>query len=132
MKNITIAGRVTKDAQVRTTQNGDKLASFSVAVDDGWGDNKRALFFDCTQFGKRGESVAPMLTKGKQVTVSGDLSTREYEGKTYLTVRVSDVTLQGGGSRDSGSPNGSYQEPQSGAPAGGYDDEVPFAMEWRV
>lgn len=123
MKQIVIAGRVTKDAQVRTTQNGDKLASFSVAVDDGWGDNKRTLFFDCTQFGKRGESVAPMLTKGKQVTVSGDLSTREYEGKTYLTIRVNDVTLQGGGSRDNG--NGSYQEPQSGGRSD-YDDEVPF------
>lgn len=126
MKNITIAGRCTKDAQIRTTQNGDKMASFSVAVDDGWGENKRALFFDCTQFGKRGESVAPMLTKGKQITVSGDLSTRGYEGKTYLTIRVNEVTLHGGG--QSGN--------RSGAPAGGqsggmpkpdpYDDEIPF------
>jgi len=138
MKNITIAGRVTKDAQVKTMQNGDKLAGFSVAVDDGWGDNKRTLFFDCTQFGKRGESVAPLLTKGKQVTVSGDLSTREYEGKTYLTIRVADVTLQGGGARDQ-NDGGSRQQDRgqqsSGYGAGGrpdFSDDIPFIMEWRV
>lgn len=130
MKAIVIAGRCTKDAQIRTTQNGDRLASFSVAVDDGWGDNKRTLFFDCTQFGKRGESVAPMLTKGKQVTVSGDLSTREYEGKTYLTVRVNDVTLQGGGQSDNRGGAAAGGAASGGAPGvDDYGDSIPFAPQ---
>ena len=136
MKAIVIAGRLTKDATLRTTQQGDKIASFSVAVDDGYGQNKGTLFFDCSMWGKRGESLSGMLTKGKPVTVSGDLGTREYEGKTYLTVRVNDVDLQGGApQRDNGGSSGGYEQPRNGAPAGGrseYEDEIPFAAEWRA
>lgn len=103
MKNIVVAGNIGKNAVVRTTQGGDKITGWSVAVEDGFGQNKRTLWFDCSWFGGRGEKVAQYLTKGSKVTVSGDFSTREHEGKTYLQVRVNDVTLQGGkpeGQRD--------------------------------
>ena len=96
MKAIVIAGNIGKDAVTRTTQGGDKITGWSVAVEDGFGQNKRTLWFDCSWFGSRGEKVAQYLTKGSKVTVSGDFSTREHEGKTYLQVRVNDVTLQGG------------------------------------
>ena len=95
MKSITIAGRLTKDATTREA-GSDKVTGFSVAVDDRSGGEKKALFFDCSLWGKRGESLAQYLTKGSSVTVSGDFGTREYEGKTYFTLRVNDVTLQGG------------------------------------
>ena len=131
MKCITIAGRVGKDAVTRTTQGGDSVTGFPVAVDDGWGDKKRTIWFDVSVWGKRGSAIAGMLTKGKQLTVSGDLSTREHEGKTYLTIRAHDVTLQGGGDRQ----DTSYSQPASGQAAGGYDDlgdDLPFAPEWRI
>jgi single-strand DNA-binding protein len=94
MKNLTIAGNIGKSAELRNTGNGDTVAGFSVAVDDGFGDKKRTLWFDCSIWGKRAETLAPMLTKGGKVCVTGDLSTREHEGKTYLTLRAADVTLQ--------------------------------------
>jgi single-strand DNA-binding protein len=94
MKNLTIAGGITRDATLRTTQNGDKVAGFSVAVSEGFGDSKRTLYFDCSIWGKRAETLAPMLVKGGKVCVSGDLSTREHDGKTYLTLRATEVTLQ--------------------------------------
>jgi single-strand DNA-binding protein len=97
MKNIVVAGNIGKDAVVRTTQGGDRITGWSVAVEDGFGQNKRTLWFDCSWFGGRGEKLAQYLTKGSKITVSGDFSTREHEGKTYLQVRVNDVTLQGGG-----------------------------------
>ena len=132
MKNITIAGRITRDAVTRNTQQGDKVTGFSVAVDDGFGQNKRAIFFDCSLWGKRGDSLAQHLTKGAQVTVSGDLSTREHEGKTYLTVRVADVTLQGKpqGNQGGGRPD-DYDRQSSGSQQGSrseYDDSdvIPF------
>lgn len=102
MKAISIAGRVGKDAQTRTTQQGDKVTGFSVAVDEGFGDNKRTLWFDVSYWGKRGEAVAPYVRKGGNVSVTGELSTREYEGKTYLTIRANDIALQGGKPSDSG------------------------------
>lgn len=131
MKTITIAGRITRDAVTRTTQQGDKVTGFSVAVDDGFGQNKRTMFFDCSLWGKRGDSLAQYLVKGASVTVAGDLSTRDHDGKTYLTVRVAEITLQGGKSdgqqRDTGtSYGGGYG---AGGSPGSYPDEqdIPFA-----
>jgi single-strand DNA-binding protein len=100
MKTITIAGNIGKNAVTRTTQQGDKVTGFSVAVEERRGQDKRTIWFDCAIWGQRGEALCQYLTKGNKVAVSGDLSTREHEGNTYLTVRVSEVTLQGGGQRD--------------------------------
>jgi single-strand DNA-binding protein len=134
MKAVCIAGRLGKAAELRRLQDGTPVLSFSVAVDEGWGDKKRTIWFDCSMFGKRGETLKDMLPKGKEVTVSGDLSTREYEGKTYLTVRVNEVTLQGGRSDDDRQERGNSR-PQTEQRGGGYaddmNDDLPFAAEWR-
>lgn len=127
MKNLTIAGGIGKDAVTRTTQGGDKVTSWSVAVDDRQGQDKRTLWFDCSLWGKRGEALSQYLTKGTRVAVSGDLSTREHEGRTYLTLRADQVTLLGGGQdRQQGGQSGGGQ---GAAQAGGgdYGDEIPFA-----
>jgi single-strand DNA-binding protein len=138
MKNITIAGRIGKSAETRQTQQGDQVTGFSVAVDEGFGDKKRTIWFDVSFWGKRGASVAQYLTKGAQVTVTGDLSTREHDGKTYLTVRANDLTLQGGrgdGQSQQSSDTGQSYGGGYGAPATGgaglplnsdMDDEIPF------
>jgi single-strand DNA-binding protein len=137
MKSLTIAGGIGKDAVTRSTQDGDKVTGFSVGVSEGFGDKKRTIWFDVSMWGNRGEKLAQHLTKGSRVAVTGDLSTREHDGKTYLTLRAADVTLMGGGNRDEGqSQRGGYdQSPDrgraGGAPAGGMDDEIPFSMEWR-
>lgn len=126
MKNLTIAGRLTKDATTRESVS-DKVTGFSVAVDDRNGKEKTTLFFDCSIWGKRGESLAQYLTKGTSITASGDLGTREYEGKTYLTLRVDQVTLQGGKPASGG--GGENQEPaRSGTRTAAYDlsDDIPF------
>jgi len=140
MKSITIAGRVGKDAENRQTQGGDNVTGFTVAVDDGYGQNKSTLWFDVSFWGKRGAAVSQYLKKGAQVTVTGDLGTREYNGKTYLTIRANDLTLQGG-NRDGGQ-SGGYSGAASdgynagGRPSGGalrdMDDEIPFAPEMRA
>ena len=132
MKAITIAGRLGKDAETRNTQAGDQVTGFTVAVDEGFGDKKRTLWFDCSFWGKRGAAVAQYLTKGSSVTVSGELSTREYEGKTYLTVRAHDLTLQGGnsqsGQRDSGQGYSTQRPPAAGNVdnPSDMDDSIPF------
>lgn len=100
MKIIVIAGRLGKDAELRRTQDGTAVLNFTVAVDDGYGERKGTLWFDCSLFGKRGEALEPHLSKGNAVTVSGDLGKREHDGKTYLTVRVSELTMQGGEKRE--------------------------------
>lgn len=128
MKTIVIAGNIGKDAVTRDVK-GDKVTSWSVAVEERQGQDKRSIWFDCTLWGKRGESLAPYLTKGGRVAVSGELSTREHEGKTYLTVRADQVTLLGGksesGQRDSGQSQGAgYGSQRKGDPDDG--SEIPF------
>ncbi len=133
MKAITIAGNIGKDAEVRSTQGGDKVTGWTVAVEDRTGKEKSTIWFDCTLWGKRGESLAQYLTKGSKVCVSGELSKREHDGKTYLTIRAEQVTLMGG------KPEGQREERQSdGYGAGGtpkndpYDgDAIPFGKSWQ-
>jgi single-strand DNA-binding protein len=131
MKQIIIAGGLTRDATLRRTQAGDPILGFSVGVSEGR--DKPSTYFDCSLFGKRGEALEQYLKKGAKVTVIGDFSTREHEGKTYLQVRVSEVSLQGGKRDDAprdddrGQDPSGYQDRRGGAPAGGMDDEIPFA-----
>jgi single-strand DNA-binding protein len=125
MKNLTIAGRLTKDAETRDA-GGKRVTGFSVAVDSWDGKTKGTLFFDASMWGDRFEKLAQYLIKGASVTVSGDLGTREHNGKTYLTIRVADVTLQGGKASGGGGEN---QEPaRTGTRTAAYDlsDDVPF------
>jgi single-strand DNA-binding protein len=129
MKTITIAGNIGKDAELRSTQGGDKVAGFSVAVESREGKEKTTIWFDVSIWGKRAEALSQYLIKGIRVAVSGDLGKREYEGKTYLTVKADQVTLLGGGQRD----DAARQEPASYGSAkepAGYNDmdgeTIPF------
>jgi single-strand DNA-binding protein len=131
MQIITIAGNITKDAVLRRTQKGEPVLGFSVAV-NGIGQDAPSTFFDCTMWGKRGETLESMIKKGGKVTVSGTFGTREHDGKTYLTVRANDVTLQG--AKAEASSRSSYDEPEqrdSRVMANALDDDIPFAPEWR-
>lgn len=92
MKVIAIAGGVGKDAEHRTAGNGE-VCSFSVAVTEGWGDNKKTVWFDVSRWGKGAPGLANTLVKGSRVAVSGEFSTREHNGKTYLQVRADNVTI---------------------------------------
>ncbi len=132
MKVITIIGRLTKECEVRKNTRGE-FATFSVAVDDGYGDNKGTIYFGVNYFRTQ---LAQYLTKGTQVGVTGEFKTREYEGKTYLSVNASEVKLLGNPNK-----NKSEYQPQTNNFAEGqkiespsqtenalaeFDDEIPF------
>lgn len=99
MNSITIAGNLTKDCETRYTNAGEAVLTFSVA--DNQGKEKPAIFWNCSLFGKRAESLSPYLTRGQAVTVVGAVSERPWTDKDgtprkSMDVRVSDVALQGG------------------------------------
>jgi len=135
MKNITIAGNCTKDAETRNTTGGRTVTSWAIAVNGFANGEKTTMFFDVQFWGKRGEAAKQFAVKGAKMAVSGDLSTREHNGKTYLQVNGSDFTPLGGkpdGGRDDvgGYGYGAGGGPNSGGrPDDG--DEIPFSMEWR-
>lgn len=126
MKVATIAGTVGKDAVLRRTNNGDPILGFSVAVDDGYGENKTTIWFDVAVWGKRGQALEPHITKGSKITVNGELGTRDHNGKTYLTIRASEVSLQGGNERREAAPRQSTRDSYGNDLSDDLNDDVPF------
>ncbi len=133
MQTIVIAGKLGADAVLRKTQNGDSVCSFSVAVDQRDGRDKSTNWWRVSLWGKRGEGLAPYLLKGASVTVSGEFSLGEYEGKPQLNVRANEIALQGGRS-DGG--NARVPDGSQGAPGGGFaddlSDDIPFATNRSI
>lgn len=137
MNSINIIGRVGKGgASIKSVRDRTVLA-FSIAVDSGWGENKATLWFDCGLWGQRGEKLAEHINQGDQIGVTGSLSTREHDGKTYLKIDVQDVTLIGGKKQEGGSQRPARTEAgrqyrdraEGGSPPqddGFNDDDLPF------
>lgn len=118
----TFSGRLGADAELRTVQSGEKVLGFRVANDVGFGDRRTTQWVDCSIWGRRAESLAPHLTKGKAVVVSGEVTLREYEKRdgtrgAGLSVRVNEIDFMGGG-RD-GEGGGGYGGGQGGGQGGG-------------
>jgi len=127
MQTIIIAGKLGRDAELRNTQNGDAVCSFPVAVDQRNGRDKSTNWWRVSLWGKRGEALAPYLLKGASVTVSGEFSLGEYEGKPQLNVRANEIALQGGRSGD-GSQYGEIEQVAAQMLAG-KETEVWFGMK---
>ena len=119
MQKLIIAGAVTKDAELRRTQNGKPVLNFSVRVSNGKdkdGNWRDSTFYDASFWGERGEKMHRFIVKDLKLTVWGRPKARAHEGKVYLGIDVDDLTFQGGGEKQSHEP---------AAPAG-LDDEIPF------
>lgn len=127
--NFNTLGRVGKDAVTR--QAGNTTATgFSVASSVGWGEKQRTVWINCTIFGDRGSKSAQYIKRGNQIWVSGEISQREYEGKMYLELNVSQFDFAG--KREDTAPTQPAQQPTQNAPINqpNYDDfddsQIPF------
>lgn len=118
INHVTLVGRLTRDAEIKSTQSGTTFAKFALAVNRYAGKDKgeEVSFVDCTLWGKQADAVGKYLTKGKQVGVVGELQQERWEkdGQKHskLTVTVRNVQLLGGNAEHSGS--------------GDDDSDVPF------
>lgn len=138
MNVLSLTGNLGRDAEVRTA-GSSTVCGFSVAMTAGYGDKKQTIWVDCSIWGKQAEGSLPSyLKKGQQVAVSGELSTREHEGKTYLQLRVVSIDLIGkredvistARSADRSSQSLEYvtapKPAPAAAPAEDYLDDIPF------
>ena len=133
-------GRLTRDPEVRYSQNGSAVANFSVAIDrrykrDG---ETTADFFNCTAFGKTGEFVEKYLRKGVKVVIEGELQNNNYEDKNgtkHYSVQIIVNQIEFAESKGSQTNSNDTAEPEANAPADdgfmnipdGIDEELPFA-----
>lgn len=130
MNLFAFTGNIGGDVKVNNA-GGTAVANFSVAVKAGYGDKAQTIWIACALWGKQAESkLVDYLVKGQGVAVSGELSTREHDGKTFLQVRVGTVDLVGGGKAEGGSASPKPQQqskpaPQQ-APADDFSEDIPF------
>lgn len=81
INKVILMGRLTKDPELRHTGNQTPVCAFSVAVDNGYGENKHTDFINCVAWNKTAEFVSKYFTKGKMIIVIGRISARSWEGQ---------------------------------------------------
>lgn len=140
MNVISISGNLTKDAELRTIPSGEVVLQFSVA-DNMIGKDKGAIYWNCSLWGKRGETLCDFMRKGQPVTVNGEVSERQYvdkdgQDRKVFEVRVGNVALQGGkpqsqeaAPRQAPRQAASAQRQAPAQQSGGFEgmeDDIPF------
>ena len=150
LNHVVLIGRLTRDAELKSTASGQAVCKFSIAVNrrrkngDQWEDE--ANFFDIVLWGRQGESLHQYLVKGKMVGIDGELRQDRWQQDgqnrskveivaNYLQLLGGGVPGGGGGASYSGG-NGSVSERQnfqaqggqapSDAGSDGFADDIPF------
>ena len=92
--SISFTGRLTRDAEKKTTPNGVALITFSAASDVGYGDKKVTNWFNCQIWGKKAEGkLAEYLAKGVMVFVIGEFTLRQWANKEGVKQISPDVNI---------------------------------------
>jgi len=118
INQVTLVGRLTRDAELKYTGGGTAVCKFSIALNrsrkngDQW--QEEAHFFDIVLWGRQGEAIQQYLTKGKQIAVQGELRQNRWEKdgqqRSKVEITAQNVQLLGG-------PSGNRNE----APASSYN-----------
>ena len=93
INNVSLTGRLTKDVEIRYTQNGNAVAGFTLAVNRKFKSEGQpeADFINCVIWNKSAETLANYCTKGSLIGVEGNIQTRNYENAEGNTVWVTEV-----------------------------------------
>ena len=124
LNKIFIMGRLTRDPELRRTQSGTAVTSFSLAVDRDFksqSGEKETDFIDVVAWRSTAEFVAKYFTKGRMAVVEGRLQIRDWKDKDGNNRRSAEVVADNiyfGDSKRDGA--GSDYAPAYGAPMGGY------------
>jgi len=124
LNHITIMGRLTKEPEVRFTQTGKQVASFTLAVDRDFaakdGGAKETDFISCVAWGTTADFVYKYFRKGSMAVLSGRLQIREWTDKDGGKRRTAEVVTEniyfgekkgnGGAGADAKPANGSFAE----------------------
>lgn len=110
LNTVCIMGRLVADPELRQTQSGTPVASFTVAVDKG-GKDDGADFFDCIAWRGTAEHLCKWFKKGKMIALSGRLQTRMWEDKQgnkrkAVEIVANDISFCGDKDNTQGTNNG--------------------------
>lgn len=135
MNKAQYIGRLTKDPELRSTQSGTAVCSFSLAVPrsyTGANEERKTDYIDCVAWRGIGETIAKYVKKGHKLAVCGRMESRKYEDRngnthTVLECIVEDMDLL---EQKREEESGYVQPPQSRKAAPVYapeeNDDLPF------
>lgn len=137
LNKVILIGHLGKDPEIRHTQAGDPVASFSMATSEKWTDKsgvkqERTEWHQVSVFGGAAKVARDYLHKGDPVYIEGQLQTDEWTDKEGNKRKTTKVRVAGPGSRllllggkdRSGSPRS--HEPEPAQPYQATDEDVPF------
>ncbi|MEE9585103.1 MAG: single-stranded DNA-binding protein [Candidatus Brocadiales bacterium] len=135
LNKVFLMGNLTRDPELRYTQNGKALVSFGVAVSRKWtspeGEKKEDVcFVDVSMFGKRAEVISEYFSKGSPIFIEGRLQFRQWEtqeGQKRNALRVVAEDFQFvGQTKKRGGPSDAIQGGDKAAPGDINEEEIPF------
>ena len=130
INKVIIMGRITHDLEIRQSQGGIAVLSFTVAVDRGYvkrGEERQTDFINCVAWRQQAEFIGKYFSKGRMIAIEGNLRTRTYDDKNgtkhYVTeVFVDKVSFTGekvsGGQLSDSNYSSSYSKPSNSKQSG--------------
>ena len=137
INNVVLAGRLTRDPELKYTTSGTAVATFTLAVTRDFSNasgEKESDFINCVVWRKSAETLANYVKKGHLIDVIGRIQTRNYENQQGQKVYVTEVLVEqfhflekreGGNSQRQNKPQAS-NDPFGGSSIDISDDSLPF------
>ena len=130
LNHITLLGRLTRDPELRRTQSGTAVASFTIAVDRDFapkdGGERETDFIDCVAWRSTGEFVSKYFQKGSVIAVSGRLQIRNWTDKDGNKRRTAEVNVEN--AYFAGSKSNQPEATVAYQSGGAYDDTLKYAQ----
>ena len=138
MNKVILMGRLAKDVDLRYTQTGKAVATFTLAVDRKKGENAPANaptadFIPCVAWDKLAEIAGNYLSKGRQALVEGHIQVRSYKAKDGSNRYTTEIILEKmefvgskSDNENSAGSQGNYGQQGFGFGNGGSDEDIPF------
>lgn len=125
-----LMGRLTRDPVIRHTDSGKAVCNFTVAIDNGYGEEKSADFISCVAWNKTAEFVDKYFAKGRMIIVVGRIQTRTWEDrdgkKNYVTEVVASEVAFGETKRNAETNSAGHTSANDDFTPIDSDDDLPF------
>lgn len=140
INNVTLVGRMTRDAELQYTPQNQAVATFSLAVNRNFksqNGEREADFINCVIWRQQAENLANWAKKGALIGITGRIQTRNYENQQGQRIYVTEVVAdnfqllesqkeRGNQPQANSHPDFGRQEPMQSNPMDISDDDLPF------
>ena len=123
INNVVLMGRLVATPELRNTQTGVAVTSFTIAVERSFaraGEQRQADFIDCVAWRQTAEFITRYFQKGSMIAVTGNIQTRNYEDKNGNKRKAVEVVVDNAsfcGSKAESGTTGGYTAPAAPAPS---------------